>query len=103
MREAVEGADIVIDASRLSAPEVLVDRAWLKPGALVMPYGAVLSTSPDLPLVADRFIVDDWAQAVASKWGQYHVLIERGAARARARVGRDRADRRGARARPRAR
>ena len=78
VREAVEGADIVIDASRLSAPEVLVDRAWLKPGALVMPYGAVMSTSPDLPLVADRFVVDDWAQAAASQWGQYHALIERG-------------------------
>src|SRR5262249_5820108 len=68
VREAVEGADIVIDASRLSQPEVILDRTWLAPGALVMPYGAVMSTSPDLPIVADRFVVDDWEQAVASEW-----------------------------------
>jgi alanine dehydrogenase len=79
VRQAVEGADIVIDASRLSQPEVILDRRWLAPGALVMPYGAVMSTSPDLPIVADRFVVDDWEQAVASEWGQYHHLIRSGA------------------------
>jgi ornithine cyclodeaminase len=78
VHEAVDGADIVIDASRLSTPEVILETEWLKPGALVMPYGAVMSTDPRLPLVADRFIVDDWQQAAHSEWGQYYHLIANG-------------------------
>lgn len=78
VEEAVVGADIVVDASRLSAPEVILETAWLAPGALVMPYGAVMSTDASLPLVADKFVVDDWQQAAHSEWGQYYRLIADG-------------------------
>jgi alanine dehydrogenase len=81
VEEAVRGADIVVDASRLATPEVLVRREWLAPGALVIPYGAVLSTERDLPLVADKLVVDDWRQAAHSEWGQYHALIADGTLR----------------------
>jgi ornithine cyclodeaminase len=81
VEEAVRGADIVVDASRLAEPDVLVRREWLAPGALVMPYGAVRSTEPDLPLAADKFVVDDWRQATHSRWGQYYELIEDGTLR----------------------
>lgn len=74
----VRDADIIIDASRLLEHEVLVDKAWVKPGALVQPYGAVLSTSPDLPMFADKFIVDDWNQCRQSQYGQYAGLIQKG-------------------------
>ena len=46
--------------------------------ALVMPYGAVRSTDPTLPLIADRFVVDDWRQAAGSEHGQYFTLIRDG-------------------------
>ncbi len=36
-RSCVEGADIVVEASRLSAPEPLLRTEWIKPGALVVP------------------------------------------------------------------
>ena len=76
--QTVRDADIIIDASRLLEHEVLVDKAWVKPGALVQAYGAVLSTSPDLPMVADKFIVDDWNQCEQSQYGQYAGLIQEG-------------------------
>ncbi|MBV9077072.1 MAG: ornithine cyclodeaminase family protein, partial [Methylobacteriaceae bacterium] len=38
-RSCVEGADIVVEASRLDAPEPMLRTAWIKPGALVVPYG----------------------------------------------------------------
>jgi alanine dehydrogenase len=76
--QVVRDADIIIDASRLLEHEVLVDKSWVKPGALVQPYGAVLSTSPDLPMIADKFIVDDWNQCKQSQYGQYADLIQKG-------------------------
>ena len=75
---AVAGADIVVDASRLSEERTLIENRWLAPGALVMPYGAVRSTAPDLPLIADLFVVDDWRQAAGSEHGQYFTLIRDG-------------------------
>ena len=78
VESAVRGADIVVDASRLSAEQTLVRTEWLAPGALVIPYGAVRSTDPELPLTADKFVVDDWRQAQASEWGHYYRLIADG-------------------------
>ena len=75
---AVAGADIVVDASRLSEERTILENRWLEPGALVMPYGAVRSTDPQLPLIADRFVVDDWRQAAGSEHGQYFTLIRDG-------------------------
>jgi ornithine cyclodeaminase len=75
---AVAGADIVIDASRLSEERTILENRWLEPGALVMPYGAVRSTDPELPLIAGKFVVDDWRQAAGSEHGQYYTLIRDG-------------------------
>jgi len=77
-REAVEGADIIVDASRLTEPTVLEREEWIKPGALIIPYGAVMSVEPDLPFEMDKIIVDDWAQAKSSQIGQLYPLIEEG-------------------------
>ena len=77
-REAVEGADIIVDASRLTEPTVLEREEWIKPGALIMPYGAVMSVEPELPFEMDKLIVDDWQQAKSSQIGQLYPLIEEG-------------------------
>jgi alanine dehydrogenase len=74
----VRDADIIIDASRLLTPEVLVDDAWVKPGALVQPYGAVLSVAPTLPFTVDKFVVDDWNQCQTSQYGQFAGLVQAG-------------------------
>lgn len=78
VEEAVKAADIIVDASRLTTPTVLVRDAWVKQGALLVPYGAVLSVEPTLPFTVDKFVVDDWAQAKRSEWGQFYTLIRDG-------------------------
>src|SRR5262249_31659213 len=92
--EAVRGADIVVEATRLERPEVLVHDAWLAPGALLVTYGWVMAVDAALPFRVSKLVVDDWAQCQLG--GQLHPLIasrapRRAAARARARG--DRRDR----------
>ena len=77
--DTARDADIIIDASRLKEHQVLVPNDSIKPGALIQPYGAVLSVEPSLPTeFADKLVVDDWNQCVSSKWGQFAGLIQEG-------------------------
>ncbi len=76
--ETVRDADIIIDASRLLEHQVLVKDAWVKPGALIQPYGAVLSVEPSLPFKVDKMVVDDWNQCQKSQYGQFAGLIQNG-------------------------
>jgi alanine dehydrogenase len=78
VESTVSGADIIVDATRLSEERTLLRNEWIAPGALVMPYGAVRSTDPALPHAADKFVVDDWRQATASEFGHYYRLIASG-------------------------
>ena len=75
---AVREADIIIDASRLIKHEVLVADKWVKPGALIQPYGAVLSVERSLPFSVDKMVVDDWNQCQKSQYGQFAGLIQAG-------------------------
>jgi alanine dehydrogenase len=77
-RETVQDADIIIDASRLLEPQVLVEDAWVKPGALLQPYGAVLSVARTLPFSVDKMVVDDWNQCQRSEYGQFASLVQAG-------------------------
>jgi alanine dehydrogenase len=74
--ETVVGADIVVEATRLERPEVLVRDAWLKPGALLVTYGWVLAIDPALPRRVAKLVVDDWEQC--QRGGQLHSLIASG-------------------------
>ena len=58
----VRGADIVVEASRLTAPEPLLKTEWIKPGALVMPYGTMSAVELSLTDIMDKVVVDDWGQ-----------------------------------------
>lgn len=79
--ETVRDADIIIDASRLLQHQLLVKDSWVKPGALIQPYGAVLSVEPSLPFTVDKMVVDDWNQCQKSEYGQFAGLIQNGALR----------------------
>ncbi|MEM7376115.1 MAG: ornithine cyclodeaminase family protein [Pseudomonadota bacterium] len=59
----LEGADILVEASRLPAPEPLFKTAWVKPGALVVPYGTMSAVELDLTDIMDKVVMDDWGQA----------------------------------------
>jgi alanine dehydrogenase len=77
-RSCVEGADIVVEASRLSAPEPLLRTEWIKPGALVIPYGTMSAVELSLTGIMSKIVVDDWGQCRAGKFGALRAHVEAG-------------------------
>ena len=58
----MEGADIVVEASRLPEPQPLLKTEWIKPGALVVPYGTMSAVELSLTDIMQKMVVDDWGQ-----------------------------------------
>jgi len=77
-RSCVEGADIVVEASRLSAPEPLLRTEWIKPGALVVPYGTMSAVELSLTDIMSKVVVDDWGQCATGKFGALRAHVETG-------------------------
>ena len=77
-RACVEGADIVVEASRLTEPEPLLKTAWIKKGALVMPYGTMSAVELSLADIVDKFLMDDFGQARAGRFGALKPLFDAG-------------------------
>lgn len=65
----VRGADIVVEASRLTEPKPLLKTEWIKKGALVMPYGTMSALELSIADIADKFLMDDFGQARAGRFG----------------------------------
>ena len=61
-QECLEGADIMVEASRLPAPEPLLRTEWVKKGAFVVPYGTMSALEITLTDIMDKIVVDDWRQ-----------------------------------------
>jgi alanine dehydrogenase len=74
----LDGADVLVEASRLTAPEPLLKTAWVKPGALVIPYGTVSAVELELTDVMDKIVVDDWGQAGAGPLGALRAHVDSG-------------------------
>jgi ornithine cyclodeaminase len=62
IEEAVVGADIVVEATRLVEPEPLLKTRWLEHCNLLVSYGAKSVLELDVLELYDKVIVDDWAQ-----------------------------------------
>ena len=77
-RSCVEGADIVVEASRLARPEPLLKTAWIRKGALVVPYGTKSALEDDLTDIMDKIVVDDWGQARAGSLGALRAHVDSG-------------------------
>ncbi len=77
-RSCVEGADIVVEASRLSAPEPLLRTDWIKSGALVIPYGTMSAVELSLTDIMSKIVVDDWGQCRSGKFGALRAHVETG-------------------------
>jgi ornithine cyclodeaminase len=60
--QCVRGADIVVEASRLAEPQLLLETAWIRPGALVIPYGTMSAVELSLTDIMNKVVVDDWRQ-----------------------------------------
>jgi ornithine cyclodeaminase len=76
--EAFDGADILVEASRLTAPQPLLRTSAVKPGALVVPYGTVSAVELDLLDVMDKVVVDDWREAQAGRFGALRRHVDTG-------------------------
>jgi alanine dehydrogenase len=76
--EAVRGADIVVEATRLIEPAPILRTEWIGAGALVVPYGTVSAVELSLTRVMDKIVVDDWQQCRQGRFGALRPHVERG-------------------------
>lgn len=77
-QSCVQGADIVVEASRLEAPAPMLRTAWIKPGALVIPYGTMSAVELDLTDIMSKLVVDDWGQVHAGRFGALRAHVNAG-------------------------
>ena len=77
-RSCVEGADIVVEASRLEQPAPMLKTAWIKPSAFVVPYGTMSAVELSLTDIMDKLVVDDWGQCKAGQFGALRAHVEAG-------------------------
>jgi alanine dehydrogenase len=75
---ALEGADIMVEASRLTVPTVLLRTEWVAPGTLVVPYGTISAVELSLTGVMDKIVVDDWGQATVGPFGALRAHVDTG-------------------------
>jgi ornithine cyclodeaminase len=76
--EAFDGADILVEASRLTEPEPLLRTAVVQPGAFVVPYGTISAVELDLLDVMDKVVVDDWREAQSGRFGALRRHVDTG-------------------------
>jgi ornithine cyclodeaminase len=78
-RDCLEGADIMVEASRLAEREELFNADWVKPGTCVIPYGTVSALDIRMTDIMDKVVIDDVSQFRAGKLGALRPHIDAGA------------------------
>lgn len=76
--EAFDGADILVEATRLTAPEPLLRTGVVGSGAFVVPYGTISAVELDLLDVMDKVVVDDWRESQSGRFGALRPHIDSG-------------------------
>lgn len=74
----LDQADILVEASRLNAPEPLFRTEWVKKGAFVVPYGTMSTLPSDFTDIMDKIYVDDRGQMRAGRLGALRPHIDAG-------------------------
>ena len=77
-QSCVEGADIVVEASRLLEPTPLLKTSWIKNGAFVVPYGTMSAIELSLTDIMTKLVVDDWGQCKGGKFGSLRAHVDAG-------------------------
>jgi ornithine cyclodeaminase len=77
-QSCVEGADIVVEASRLAEPSPMIKTEWIKKGAFVVPYGTMSAVELSLTDIMSKLIVDDWGQCKSGPFGSLRAHVEAG-------------------------
>lgn len=78
IEEAVRGADVVVEATRLVEPEPILLTEWIGPGTLIVPYGTMSAVELSLTDVMDKIVVDDWSQCRQGSFGALRAHVEAG-------------------------
>jgi alanine dehydrogenase len=78
VEEAVRGADVVVEATRLPAPSPILKTDWIAPAALVIPYGTMSAVELSLTSIMDKVFVDDWGQCRRGRFGALREHVDRG-------------------------
>jgi ornithine cyclodeaminase len=78
IEEAVRGADIVVEATRLPAPAPILRTEWIAPAALVIPYGTMSAVELSLTSIMDKVFVDDWGQCRGGRFGALRAHVDQG-------------------------
>jgi len=76
--ECFEGADILVEASRLTEPTPLLRTGSVGRGAFVVPYGTVSAVEIDLLDVMDKVVVDDWRESQSGRFGALRAQVDTG-------------------------
>src|SRR5882724_2493236 len=77
-RSCVEGADIVVEASRLNEPTPMLKTEWIKPSAFVVPYGTMSAIELSLTDIMQKLVVDDWGQCKGGPFGSLRAHVDAG-------------------------
>jgi len=77
-QDCLAGADILVEATRLERPTPLFRTAWVKRGALVVPYGTMSAVELSLTDIMDKLVVDDWGQCRSGPFGSLRAHVEAG-------------------------
>src|SRR5262249_50525103 len=77
-RSCVEGADIVVEASRLPEPAPMLKTEWIKKGAFVVPYGTMSAVELSLTDIMSKVVVDDWGQCKSGVFGALRPHVDHG-------------------------
>lgn len=72
------GADIQIEASRLTEPTPMFRSEWIPRGGLVVPYGTMSTLPLDFTDHFDKFVMDDLGQVMAGPFGALRPHINAG-------------------------
>jgi alanine dehydrogenase len=79
IRETVEGAHVVVEATRLVAPEPILRTSWLAEGAFLVSYGTMSAVELDLLSAMSKVVVDDWRQCgPGNRFGALREHVDRG-------------------------
>lgn len=77
-QDTVQGADIVVEATRLREPAPMLRTAWIKPGAFVVPYGTMSAVELSLTDIMSKLVVDDWGQCKGGQFGALRAHVQAG-------------------------
>jgi len=77
-KACLDGADILVEASRLPEPKPLFKSEWIRKGALAIPYGTMSTLELEITDRVNKIVVDDRGQMNAGPFGALRPHINAG-------------------------